>query len=37
MFSDYFDVLISQINFKKQKKIISIYFQVKNILKNNNY
>ena len=33
----HFDVLISKINFKKLKKIISIHFQVKNSLKNNYY
>jgi hypothetical protein len=36
MFSNYFDVLISNIIFKKYKKyIILMYFQVKNTLKNN--
>jgi hypothetical protein len=35
MFLDHFDALMSKIIFKKYKKIILIYFQVKNTLKNN--
>ena len=35
MFLDYFDVLMSTINFKNKKNIILIYFQTKNTLKNN--
>jgi hypothetical protein len=34
MFSNYFDILMLKIIFKKLKNIILIYFQVKNILKN---
>jgi len=35
MFSSYFDMLMLKIIFKKLKNIILMYFQVKNILKNN--
>jgi len=35
MFLDYFDVLMSKIIFLKKKKIILIYFRVKNTLKSN--
>ena len=38
VFSGYFNILISKINFKnKNKNIISIHFQVKNTLKNKCY
>jgi hypothetical protein len=38
MILDCFDLLISKIKFKKKiKNIILIYFQLKIILKNNNY
>jgi len=38
VFLDYFNILISKINFKnKNKNIISIHFQVKNTLKNKCY
>ena len=35
VFSNYFDVLMSKIIFKKSKNIINIYFNTKNYLKNN--
>ena len=35
VFSNYFDVLISKIIFKKSKNIIDMYFITKNYLKNN--
>jgi len=34
MFSNYFDILMLKIIFKKLKKYYFVYFQVKNILKN---
>jgi hypothetical protein len=37
MILNYFDVLVSKINFKNKKYIILIYFSNKNILKNNRY
>jgi len=37
VFSDYFDILMSKINFFKIKKFILIHFQAKNTLKNNRY
>jgi hypothetical protein len=37
IFSYYFDMLMSKKKFKNKKNIILIYFQVKNILKNNYY
>ena len=36
VFSNYFDVLILEIIFKKLKNIINIHFNTKNYLKNNN-
>ena len=35
MFSNYFDVLMLKIIFKKLKNIINIHFNIKNYLKNN--
>jgi hypothetical protein len=35
MYSDHFDVLILKIYLKTNKKIILIYFQIKNTFKNN--
>jgi hypothetical protein len=35
MFSDYFNLLISKIIFKKLKNIVLTYFKIKNIFKNN--
>jgi len=37
VFSDYFDVQMSKIIFKKLKKYYFEYFKVKNILKSNSY
>ena len=35
VFSNYFDVLMSKIIFKKSKNIIEMYFGMKSYLKNN--